>query len=160
MTDYFKDNERQDLQLLYEFNYETKLFKWVMPTEPKSQIDAIAMKNNRNFAIEIKHRMIPVSKYKSIMIEDYKYLELMMEKQFNNREPLYINFLHDAVVIFNLSKLKDKPKLRIMNIKSEGYDKVQYQERRYMLDLSDAVIFKDNKLIKKMGEEWKTQQYS
>ena len=160
MTDYFKDNEKQDLQLLYEFNYQTKLFKWVMPTEPKSQIDAIAMKNNRNFAIEIKHRMIPVNKYKSIMIEDYKYLELMMEKQFNNREPLYINFLHDAVVIFNLSKLSAKPKMRIMNIKSEGYDKVQYQERRYMLDLSDAVIYKDNKLIKTIGEEWKTQQYS
>ena len=155
MTDYFKDNERQDLQLLYEFNYETKLFKWVIPTEPKSQIDAIAMKNNRTFAIEIKHRMIPVDRYKTIMIEDYKYCELLQEYQFNNREPLYINFLHDAVVIFNLSKLSAKPKLRIMNIKSEGYDKVQYQERRYMLDLSDACIYKDNKLCKKMGEEWK-----
>jgi hypothetical protein len=157
---YFEDNERQDLQLLYQFNYDNKLFTWVMPTEPKSQIDAIAMKGDRNFAIEIKHRLIPVNKYKSIMIEDYKYLELMMEKQFNNREPLYINFLHDAVVIFNLNRLKEKPKLRVMNIKSEGYDKVQYQERRYMLDLSDAVIYKDNKLCKKMGEEWKTQQYS
>ena len=155
MTDYFKDNEKQDLQLLYQFNYDNKLFTWVMPTAEKSQIDAIAMKNNRTFAIEIKHRMIPVDKYKSIMIEDYKYLELMMEKQFNGREPLYINFLHDAVVIFHLNKLKEKPKLRIMNIKSEGYDKVQYQERRYMLDLTDAVIFKDNKLCKKMGEEWK-----
>lgn len=157
---YFETNERQDLQLLYQFNYDNKLFTWVMPTAEKSQIDAIAMKNNRNFAIEIKHRMIPVDKYKSIMIEDYKYLELMMEKQFNNREPLYINFLHDAVVIFNLTKLKEKPKLRIMNIKSEGYDKVLYQERRYMLDLTDACIYKDNKLIKTIGEEWKTQQYS
>lgn len=160
MTDYFTNNERQDLQLLYEFNYQTKLFKWVMPTAEKSQIDAIAMKNNRTFAIEIKHRLIPVNRYKSIMIEDYKYLELMMEKQFNNREPLYINFLHDAVVIFNLSKLSAKPKMRIMNIKSEGYEAIQHQERRYMLDLTDAVIYKDNKLIKKMGEEWKTQQYS
>lgn len=157
---YFETNERQDLQLLYEFNYANKLFTWVMPTAEKSQIDAIAMKGGRNFAIEIKHRMIPVNRYKSIMIEDYKYLELMMEKQFNGREPLYINFLHDAVVIFNLTKLKEKPKMRIMNIKSEGYDKVQYQERRYMLDLSDAVIYKDNKLIKTIGEEWKTQLYS
>lgn len=155
MNNYFMENEQQDLQLLYEFNYQTKLFQWVMPTQEKSQIDAIAMKNNRNFAIEIKHRLIPVDKYKSIMIEDYKYLELMMEKQFNGREPLYINFLHDAVVIFNLNKLKNKPKLRIMNIKSEGYDKMQYQERRYMLDLSDAVIYRNNKLCKTMGEEWK-----
>lgn len=157
---YFETNERQDLQLLYQFNYDNKLFTWVMPTAEKSQIDAIAMKGGRNFAIEIKHRMIPVSKYQHLMIEDYKYLELMMEKQFNNREPLYINFLHDAVVIFNLTKLKEKPKLRIMNIKSEGYGAMQQQERRYMLDLSDAVIYKDNKLIKTIGEEWKTQLYS
>lgn len=156
MTDYFKDNEKQDLQLLYQFNYDNKLFTWVMPTEPKSQIDAIAMKGGRNFAIEIKHRLIPVDRYKSIMIEDYKYLELLQEYQFNNREPLYINFLHDnVVVIFNLSKLSAKPKLRIMNIKSEGYGTMQQQERRYMLDLSDACIYKDNKLIKTMGEQWK-----
>ena len=152
---YFETNEKQDLQLLYEFNYANKLFTWVMPTAEKSQIDAIAMKNNRTFAIEIKHRLIPVDKYKSIMIEDYKYCELLQEYQFNGREPLYINFLHDAVVIFNLNKLKEKPKMRVMNIKSEGYDKVQYQERRYMLDLSDACIYKDNKLIKTMGEQWK-----
>lgn len=157
---YFETNERQDLQLLYQFNYDNKLFTWVMPTAEKSQIDAIAMKGGRNFAIEIKHRLIPVSKYQHLMIEDYKYLELMMEKQFNGREPLYINFLHDAVVIFNLSKLSAKPKMRIMNIKSEGYEAIQHQERRYMLDLSDAVIYKDNKLCKKMGEEWKTQLYS
>lgn len=157
---YFETNERQDLQLLYQFNYDNKLFTWVMPTAEKSQIDAIAMKNNRTFAIEIKHRLIPVSKYQHLMIEDYKYLELMMEKQFNGREPLYINFLHDAVVIYNLDKLSTKPKLRIMNIKSEGYEVIQHQERRYMLDLSDACIYKDNKLIKTIGEEWKTQQYS
>lgn len=156
MTDYFKDNEKQDLQLLYQFNYDNKLFTWVMPTEPKSQIDAIAMKGGRNFAIEIKHRLIPVSKYQHLMIEDYKYLELMMEAQFHNREPLYINFLHDnVVVIYNLSKLSAKPKLRIMNIKSEGYGTMQQQERRYMLDLADACIYKDNKLIKTMGEQWK-----
>ena len=153
---YFETNEKQDLQLLYEFNYETKLFKWIMPTAEKSQIDAIAMKGGRTFAIEIKHRLIPVWRYKSIMIEDYKYAELLMEYQFNNREPLYINFLHDnVVVIYNLSKLSTKPKLRIMNIKSEGYGAMQQQERRYMLDLSDAVIYKDNKLCKKMGEQWK-----
>lgn len=153
---YFKDNEKQDLQLLYEFNYANKLFTWIMPTAEKSQIDAIAMKGGRTFAIEIKHRLIPVWRYKSIMIEDYKYAELLMEYQFNNREPLYINFLHDnVVVIYNLSKLNNKPKMRVMNIKSEGYGAMQQQERRYMLDLSDAVIYKDNKLCKKMGEQWK-----
>ena len=138
---YFETNEKNDIQQLYEFNYELNLFDSIEKTKDKSQIDAIAKHKNRTFAVELKHRLIPVSKYKTIMIEDYKYLELMLEYQFYGREPLYINFFHDAVAIFNLNKLKHKPKVRIMNIKSEGYDKNQIQERRYMLDLTDAVIY-------------------
>ena len=137
--------------MLYEFNYQTKLFDSITPTKEKSQIDATAKHKDREFAVEIKHRLIPVDKYKTIMIEDYKYLELMLEYQFYGKEPLYINFLNDVVVIFNLNKLKHKPKLRVMNIKSEGYDTMQCQERRYMLDINDAVIY---------DWKWKTQQYS
>lgn len=138
---YFETNEKNDLQQFYEFNYKLNLFDSIEKTKDKSQIDAIAKHKDRTFAVELKHRLIPVSKYKTIMIEDYKYLELMLEYQFYGREPLYINFFHDAVAIFNLNKLKHKPQVRIMNIKSEGYDKNQIQERRYMLELTDAVIY-------------------
>lgn len=160
MKDYFETNEQQDLQLLYEFNYNTKLFQSIKPTEEKSQIDAIGKRKNREFAIELKHRFITLEKYKSIMIEDYKFSGLMLEYIINHREPLYVNFLADGtVVIFNLIKLSEMPKMRIQNIKSEGYDKMQCQERRYLLDIKDAVIYKDNNLIKTMGE-CKTKTYS
>ena len=149
--EFFDINEQQDLQLLYEFNYDTKLFDRITPTKYSAQIDATATKGGRQFAIEVKHRQIPIERYKSIMIEDYKYAELMMEYQFNNLEPIYINFCSDGVVIYNLSKLSAKPKLRVMDIKSEGYDAVQHQEMRYMLPLTDAVVYKDNKLFKRMG---------
>ena len=151
MKEYFEMNEREDLQQLYEFNAVKHLFDSIKPSEEKAQIDATAKHKDREFAVEIKHRLIPVDKYKTIMIEDYKYLELMLEYQFYGKEPLYINFLNDVVVIFNLNKLKHKPKLRVMNIKSEGYDTMQCQERRYMLDINDAVIY---------DWKWKTQQYS
>ena len=151
MKEYFEMNEREDLQQLYEFNAVKHLFDSIKPSEEKAQIDATAKHKDREFAVEIKHRLIPVNKYKTIMIEDYKYLELMLEYQFYGKEPLYINFCNDAVVIFNLNKLKHKPKLRVMNIKSEGYDTMQCQERRYMLDINDAVIY---------DWKWKTQQYS
>ena len=151
MKEYFEMNEREDLQQLYEFNAVKHLFDSINPSEEKAQIDATAKHKDREFAVEIKHRLIPVDKYKTIMIEDYKYLELMLEYQFYGKEPLYINFLNDVVVIFNLNKLKHKPKLRVMNIKSEGYDTMQCQERRYMLDINDAVIY---------DWKWKTQQYS
>ena len=157
MKDYFKTNEKNDLQLLYEFNYNTKLFQSIKPTEEKSQIDAIGKRKDREFAIELKHRFINLEKYQSIMIEDYKLAGMMLEYTINHREPLYINFLADGtVVIFNLAKLKTMPKQRITNIKSEGYDKMQCQERRYLLSLDEAVIYKDNLLFKPMGVQCKT----
>lgn len=149
MKDYFDTNEKQDLQLLYEFNYNTKLFQSIKPTEPKSQVDAIAKKGKREFAVEIKHRFINLEKYSSIMIEDYKLAGMMLEYTINHREPLYVNFLADGtVVIFNLIKLSTMPKMRIQDIKSDGYDKMQYQERRYLLPIDEAVIYKNNILVK------------
>ena len=151
MKEYFDMNEKQDLQQLYEFNAEKRLFDSIEPNEYSAQIDCTAKRKDREFAVEIKHRLIPVNRYKTIMIESYKYLELMLEYQFNGKEPLYINFCNDAVVIFNLNKLKNKPKLKILDIESKGYDKTQKLERRYYLDINDAVIY---------DWKWKTQQYS
>jgi hypothetical protein len=162
MKDYFTMNEQNDLQLMYEFNYETKLFQSIKPTEEKSQYDAIGVKGKREFAIELKHRYVDMNKYQSMFIEDYKLAALMLEYILNGKEPLYVCFLQGGVVlIYNLLKLTRMPQLRIQNIKSEGYEKMQCQERRYCLSLDDAVIYKDNNLIKSMGEKWKTmQQYS
>ena len=153
MKEYFDMNEKQDLQQLYEFNAEKRLFDSIKPNEYSAQIDATAKHKDREFAVEIKHRLIPIGKYKTIMIEPYKYLELKLEYVYNGREGLYINFLHDAVVIFNIEKLKYRPKFTVHNIRSGGYDAVQLNERRYHLDLRDAVIYKkennEYKLIQK-----------
>lgn len=150
---YFKTNEKTDIQLLYEFNEEHKFFDAITPTKEKEQFDAIAWHKTRTFAIELKHRFIPISRYKTLFIESHKYLELLLEAKYNNREPLYVNFLHDAVVIFNLNKLKHRPNFKIYNIKSEGYEVNQLQERRYQLSFDDAVIYKKEnntyKLIQK-----------
>lgn len=155
--EYFDTNERNDLQLLYEFNYNTKLFQSITPTKENSQIDAIGKRNNREFAIELKHRFINLEKYKSIMIEDYKLASMMLEYAINKREPLYVNFLADGtVVIFNLLKLSTMPKMRIQDIKSDGYQKLQCQERRYLLPLDEAVIYKNNILVRKGGVSCKT----
>lgn len=160
-AEYCLKNELNDLQMLYEFNHQTKLFQSIEPTKPKSQIDAIGKKGNREFAIELKHRFINLEKYKSIMIEDYKLAEMMLEYSINHREPLYINILADGhILIFNLARLNEKPKMRIQNIMSEGYEKMQYQERRYLLPIKEAAIFKDNNLIKPIGTQCSTKDYS
>ena len=134
--------EQNDLQLFYEFNEQHKLFNSITPTKPMEQFDAIAIHKQRTFAVELKHRFIPISKYKTLFIEDYKFAALMLEYIINKREPLYVNILHDAIVIFNLNKLKHKPKMTIKNIKSTGYEHLQLQERRFELNLEDAVIYK------------------
>lgn len=140
---YFKTNEKTDLQLLYEFNEHYKLFDSITPTKEKEQFDAIAWHKTRTFAVELKHRFIPISRYKTLFIEDYKLAALMLEYIINKREPLYINILADnTVVIFNLLKLQHKPKMTIKNIKSQGYEHMQMQERRFELNLDDAVIYK------------------
>ena len=138
---YFKTNEKTDIQLLYEFNEEHKFFDAITPTKEKEQFDAIAWHKTRTFAVELKHRFIPISRYKTLFIEDYKLAALMLEYIINKREPLYINFLHDAIVIFNLNKLSIKPKMTTKDIKSEGYEHIQKQERRFELNLKDAVIY-------------------
>ena len=139
---YFDNQEKNDLQLFYEFNYKHKLFDSITPTSAKCQYDAIAIRGKRKFAVELKKRYIPLKKYKTIMLEDYKYLELMLEARYNGLEPLYVCFLYDAVVIFNLNKLKAKPNFRIHNnIKSQGYEVNQLQERRYMLPIEEGVVY-------------------
>lgn len=138
---YFQENETNDLQLLFELNEKEHWFDSIQPTKEKSQIDAIAKHKNRRFGIELKRRYVQLKTYKTIMIEDYKLASMMLEWTINKLEPLYICFLHDAVLIFNLLKLKSMPKLRIQDIKSGGYEKMQYQERRYLLDITDAVIY-------------------
>lgn len=157
---YFEENEKNDLQKLYEWNCNTKIFDSITPAKEKSQIDAIGKHKTREFAIELKRRFVPLSKYKTMFIEDYKLASMMLEYTVNNREPLYICFLNDAIAIFNLLKLKKIPQIRITDIKSEGYGKMQCQERRYLLDFEDAAIYVDNNLVKPMGIQWKTQQYS
>lgn len=139
--DYMDKMEQNDLQLFYEFNEQHKLFNSITPTKPMEQFDAIAIHKQRTFAVELKHRFIPINKYKTLFIEDYKFAALMLEYIINKREPLYVNILHDAIAIFNLNKLKHKPKMTIKNIKSQGYEHMQMQERRFELNLQDAVIY-------------------
>ena len=161
MKDYFETNEKNDLQMMYEFNNATRLFEGITPTKEKEQYDATGYNRSRTFAIELKHRFVPLEKYNSMFIEDYKFAALMMEYIINGKEPLYVCFLEGGyTLIYNLLKLTRMPQLRVLNIKSEGYDKMQCSERRYLLSFDDAVIFKDNKMIKPMGEKCQTQQYS
>ena len=77
----------------------------------------------------------------TIYIEAHKASDLLMDWITLDYIPLFVNYLRDnIVVVFNLSKLKTRPKSRHLRIYSSLYQ--SYQEAdRLELSLSDAFIY-------------------
>lgn len=164
MKDYFETNEQTDFDKLLDFNQHTKVFYNIQKKDKGSHIDALGYHENKlgevkTYGIELKHRFVPVDRYNTMFIEDYKMASMLLDYVTFGIEPLYVNFMNDGyVVIFNLRMLKHYPKVRIANINSKGKEMTQLQERRYLLDMNDAVIYKNYQLIKGMNDKWKTIQ--
>ena len=171
---FFEESEKKCWELLEKFNNEYGVFNEIDKTEKMYHSDGTGYTVNkfgerRNFNIELKNRnqvlmengVVSGETEKgaytadTIMIESHKVADLLFDRILG-LEPLYINFLHDgSIIIFNLDKLTKRPyKSDSMNIKSKGYGKFEMAKRQYLY-LIDAAIFKDGKIIKKAGEEWK-----
>lgn len=157
---YFDNNETIDYSMLVQFNEQTKMFQQLRPTKKGSPTDAVGkhytkIGEKRTFNIELKHRYCSIDQYPTVYIEDYKMSDMLLHQHIFMIEPLYINFYNDGyVAIFNLAKLTSMPKCEIVNVYSGGKRAEQKQERRYCLDLFDACIYKDNKLVKPMHQKW------
>ena len=169
--DFFDYNEEHDINLLIDFNKKMKLFKGLQQAAYGDFKDATGYTitkfgERRNFNIEIKKRNAVLLSSgvvsgetfvdNNIIIETHKMLDLLLDKMTEGYEPVYINFLDDNVVIvYNLWKLTKRPKTMKKFIKSKGYQGFEIASRQGLY-LVDAAIYKDNKLIKKVGEEWKS----
>lgn len=169
---YFDTNESNDMKLLYDFNLHTNLFSGLNPSEYSHFSDATAytisrLGEERKFNIEIKKRNAVLLKSgkvsgatfvdDNIIIESHKACDLLFDN-INGYEPLYINFLdNNVVVIYNLNKLSIRPQSMKKFIKSSGYQGFEIASRQG-LNIKDAAIYKDYKLVKRTGEEWKTTQ--
>lgn len=168
----FDKSELADWDELVQFNNNCVLFNYIEAMPKKHHSDASGytvnkMGEKRKFNIEIKNRkqvltdggIISGETYTAdtVMIESHKVADLLLDNIIG-LEPLYVNFLNNCVIIFNLNKLTVRPeKSNVMNIKSSGYGKFEMAKRLF-LSLKDAAIYKDNKLIKKPGEEWEKIQ--
>lgn len=177
---FFENSEEECWANLVKFQEEYNVFSDITRTKGKWYSDSTGYTINklgeiRKFNIEIKNRKQillddgtvsgcsktgKLYKEETIMIESHKAGDLFFDNIIG-LEPLYVNFLIDgSVIIFNLNKLKKLPeKSETMNIMSRGYGKMEMAKRRFLY-ISDAAIYKNGKLIKKAGEEWKTQQNS
>lgn len=175
MENYFETNEMEDLKRLYDFNLHTNLFSGLEATQRFDHADATAytvtrLGEERKFKIELKQRnavLLRSGKVSgktfvddTIIIESHKMCDLMLDKM-DGYESLYINFLENGVVIiYNLNKLTKRPKsLKQKKILSKGYGAFEIGSRQGLY-IYDACIYKDYKLVKRIGTKWKTLDYS
>lgn len=77
----------------------------------------------------------------TIYIEAHKIADLLLDWVAEKKEPLYINYLNDDVVIvFNLSRLGHRPKKTHRRIFSKLYQSFEVADREE-LELADAYIY-------------------
>lgn len=171
---YFETNEKQDFKMLLTFNNAAHIFSEVGATPQYHHCDATAQTVTkfgevRKFNIELKRRNLTLGPDGTVMgehftadtifIESHKACDLLMDNLMGY-EPLYVNFLNDGIVmIFNLNKLTKRPKKEKKIIKSKGYNTMEVAARQGLY-IKDAAIYKNNKLIKRCGEEWKIKKGS
>lgn len=166
---YFESKENENWELLTAFNNETKLFDEIGRMKECHHTDATGstitkLGEERKFNIELKTRNVTLTKSgkfkgdkfneNTLYIESHKVADLLLD-QIIGYEGLYVNFLNNnVVVIFNVGKLSVRPKLEKKRIPSKGYQGFEMGFRQG-LHIKDAAIYKDYKLVKRIGEEWK-----
>ena len=165
---YFETIENENWKLLCEFNEHTNLFDEIGRMHEYYHSDATGQTTNRlgetrKFNLELKTRNVTLTKSGKFMgdkfnentlfIESHKIADLLLD-QVIGYEGLYVNFLNNnVVVIYNVGKLSVRPKLEKKRIPSRGYQGFEMAFREG-LHIKDAAIYKDYKLVKRIGEEW------
>ena len=165
---YFETKENENWKLLCEFNEHTNLFDKIGRMHEYYHSDATGQTTNklgetRKFNLELKTRNVTLTKSGNFMgdkfnentlfIESHKIADLLLD-QVIGYEGLYVNFLNNnVVVIYNVGKLSVRPKLEKKRIQSRGYQGFEIAFREG-LHIKDAAIYKDYKLVKRIGEEW------
>lgn len=154
----FNSQEDHDYQRLLDLNSSKHWFKHLDRLPPKSHADASGTTTDgRKVIIELKSRNMTITDDNShliantrdggqcvvetVYIEGHKIASLLLD-QLDDFVPLYINFLNNGIVIFNLSKLKKRPREEVMrNVYSKGY--MNWEEaKRQGLWIEDGAIVK------------------
>lgn len=149
--DYAFKKEDEDYILLKDFNKVLKLSD-LGQTPKYSTSDASGTSLNRYINIELKRRNQTLTKdFKisgetytadTVYLESHKAGDMLLDFVCEDKIPLYINFLNDGyVLLFNLSKLKHRPKKVCKKIYSKLYQGFELAKREELL-VSDAWIYK------------------
>ena len=141
-SEYGLKNEEKDYILLKEFNEKVLKLNKLGQTPKHHHSDASGLtKDGQHINIELKYRNININTYSTIYIESHKIADILLDYVCDGKIPLYVNFLQDDhVVVFNLAKLKHRPKTVCKYIKSQLYDSFELAKRQE-LNMQDAYIY-------------------
>ena len=146
--EYFDNQEARCVRRLQEFNNALNWFDTITPNALYSHIDCTATDiSGRTVHIEMKERTGSLSKfveYGDIMIEPKKlqaFTAIGESGHVLNEQRLYINFVDDGVIIFNLDRLRNitfYPNHRHYN---KGRNTWEYEDR-FGLKIQEALLYK------------------
>lgn len=149
--------EDEDFKLLLEFNDNVHMFDELIHIGGNLHYDASGTTvDGRTARIELKKRDFPVSQYQTLFIEDHKSANLFYDYFVFKDEPLYINFLHDGIAVFNLRRVTKRPEVIIGRSKTKGYGGYEYNSRNSLYVQDAAIYNNDYKLVQ--IPLWKQQQ--
>jgi len=145
---YFDYQEDVNKKLLEEFNDQLHWFIGLTANTRMSEIDFKATdRKNRLTHIELKQRKGNVEqyiKYGDILIEPSKISALtkIMESGYTNDEQrLYINFVDDGYIIFNINNIGEMKFYPNHKQRNYGKGKTEHEDR-FGLKIEDAIIYK------------------
>lgn len=145
MENYFLQNETTDFAKLQELNNKQNWFKSLTQLDIRSTIDCSGLTHTDvPTYIEYKTRHMTLERakeFKYIFIEadKLKAFSDITRKYKGNVKRLFVNFLNDAILIFNMNKPMDIKYLPNQRINNVGYNDIQWMDR-LGLDINDALI--------------------
>lgn len=147
-NNYFDAQESRCKKLLREFNNELQWFKGITATTRLSETDfKCTDRKDRLTHVETKERKGTIQQfqeYGDVLIETGKiaaFAKIMESGWTYNEQRLYINFVDDGVIIFNLNNISSMN--FYPNHKQRNYGKgITEHEDRFGLKMTDAIIYK------------------
>lgn len=144
---YFEEKEKEDFTELTKLNEDVFHLNNIGRTPQLHHTDASGLtKDGRVINIELKQRDFDMYTYKTLYIDDHKCCNLLMDFVVLKYIPIYINFMtDDTAIVFNLSRLRKRPKITKQRTYSKGKQAYEYNDKQELY-VEDAYIYKkDNK---------------
>lgn len=147
-NNYFDIKEDEDSNLLLEFNNDQHWFNGLTGNPQYSEVDYKADDiKGRRVHLELKQRKGTIKQFEEwedVLIEPSKvaaFTKIMESGYTNNEKVLYVNFVDDGIIIFDIDKIpyyKNYP-----NHKQRNYGKRTIEhETRLGIPMTCAIIFK------------------